>query len=70
MPSARTALQIVPANTTTMAPESTAHCPEFTRVLVARVPRAARSLVLDDLPTLGLPAERLDGAPRAIASAA
>lgn len=43
MPSALTALLIVPANTTTMAPEITAHCPEFTQVLVARAPRAIGS---------------------------
>lgn len=48
-----TALLIVPANNTTMEPEIRAHCPEFSRLHVARVPRPARTLVKDDLPAYG-----------------
>ena len=47
------ALLIVPANNTTMEPEILAHCPEFARISVARVPRPARTLTRDDLPAYG-----------------
>jgi len=47
------ALLIVPANNTTMEPEILAHCPEFSPLMVARVPRPARTLTRDDLPAYG-----------------
>lgn len=47
------ALLIVPANNTTMEPEILAHCPEFARLFVARVPRPARTLTREDLPAYG-----------------
>ena len=47
------ALLIVPANNTTMEPEILAHCREFSRLFVARVPRPARTLAREDLPAYG-----------------
>jgi len=46
----RTGLLVVPANNTTMEHEMNALCPGLAPFLVARVPRPARTLTLDDLP--------------------
>jgi maleate cis-trans isomerase len=53
MPKSPTALLIVPANNTTMEPEIAALCPEFGRILVARVRRPMRTLSADDMAGYG-----------------
>ena len=45
------ALVIVPANNTTVGPEMAALLPGFERQLIARVPRPARTLVAEDIPS-------------------
>lgn len=47
---ARTALLVIPANNTTLAPEMAALLPGFDRQIVARVPRPARTLTAEDIP--------------------
>ncbi|MGE0418621.1 MAG: aspartate/glutamate racemase family protein [Acetobacteraceae bacterium] len=46
----RRGLLVVPANNTTMEPEMNALCPDLAPFMVARVPRPARTLTVDDLP--------------------
>jgi maleate cis-trans isomerase len=46
----RRGLLVVPANNTTMEVEMNALCPALAPFLVARVPRPARTLTVDDLP--------------------
>lgn len=46
----RTALLVIPANNTTLAPEMAALLPGYPRQLVARVPRPARTLEASDIP--------------------
>jgi maleate cis-trans isomerase len=50
MTAIRTALLVIPANNTTLAPEMAALLPGYGRQLVARVPRPARPLMQDDIP--------------------
>ncbi len=47
----RTALIVMPANNSTLEPEMAALLPSFERQLIARVPRPARTLVADDIPS-------------------